>query len=546
MRTPSLIFGLTLLCACGKAQEDSSGDTGSRGPEVVADFSADVLLPPPKLDVLWVIDNSASMCQEQRGLVEHLQDFIDALPAEVAGDLRMAVTTTDVLKGQGVFSEVTATHYPMACSETRILPCVEDSQCQAQLGEPWICNPPPTTGGGVLLENKNGSLNSSCTYICETDHQCCGAFCPAGNCGECTQTCVAPGGGSDVDRNCVAQPLACEGETPGDWSAWARCHLQPGADQSFTAGLESGIKAAWMALDPEDLNAAQAGAFLRPDASLLIVFVSDEDDCSISEEYCGPNFDCEDDSDCAGYTRCEDGLCCGIIKKDYYNLCALLGEYQGAAHHQCAYDLDCRDCDADDDCDQGWACTEDGKCRPKIFGFKTISSVQEPAGTPIFSLARVADYGDRIRSLKEAPQRVLVAAVSGDALVSADNAVSMITEACLAHLDLDLCQGYQVVKDTADPLCVADPGMAGCEEVLKARQDCARQCYVASSGDLDNPQAKSSYVCIWDGGSAGWGGRYARLAALFGDEGLALNICAPDGFGPVMQQLGEFVAGAME
>jgi hypothetical protein len=32
----------------------------------------------------------------------------------------------------------------------------------------------------------------------------------------------------------------------------------------------------------------------------------------------------------------------------------------------------------------------------------------------------------------------------------------------------------------------------------------------------------------------------------FGSHGLAFNICAPDGFGPVMQQLGEFVKEVME
>ena len=46
------------------------------------------------------------------------------------------------------------------------------------------------------------------------------------------------------------------------------------------ANQEMGLKAAWYALNPEGENAAQAKAFLRPDAYLLVVIVSDEDDCS--------------------------------------------------------------------------------------------------------------------------------------------------------------------------------------------------------------------------------------------------------------------------
>ena len=103
-----------------------------------------------------------------------------------------------------------------------------------------------------------------------------------------------------------------------------------------------------------------------------------------------------------------------------------------------------------------------------------------------------------------------------------------------------------MVKGAANPSCVEAPDMAGCEPYLEARQACARECYVASVSDPTNPMAKMSYICAWDGGRASWGSRYLRLAEMFGDDGIALGICAPDGFGPVMQRLGGFVSGAME
>ncbi|MBM4371000.1 MAG: hypothetical protein FJ098_05060 [Deltaproteobacteria bacterium] len=58
--------------------------------------------------------------------------------------------------------------------------------------------------------------------------------------------------------------------------------------------------------------------------------------------------------------------------------------------------------------------------------------------------------------------------------------------------------------------------------------------------------AKKSYICAWDGGRASWGSRYLRLVEMFGPNGLALNICSPDGFEPLMLRLGTFVREAME
>ncbi len=503
--------------------------------------------PPKKLDVLWVMDNSASMCQEQIGLVRSVATFVDGLPSETVETLNMAVITTDALKGQGVFSTTVAEKFPNACAETVVHACAANSECVDAFGDGWQCNPPPSTGGSLLLYNKNGSLNSSCTYTCESAQECCDLFCPPEICGECTHQCVSPGG-SDTDKNCTPQPYPCVDVPPGDWEAWAGCHLQVGADQSFTANLESGIKAAWMALDPEGPNAEQAASFHRADAHLLIIFVSDEDDCSVDEEFCSPSYECDDDNDCPGPTECHEGLCCGIVKKDYYNICSLLGEYKGAEHHDCAYDLECQDCETDDDCEPNWTCKSDKKCRPEIFGFNTIASFQQPAGTPIFALASMADYQNRFQSLKSQPQRVMVATIAGDAVVTGNHAASLISEPCLEDVLLDRCQDYLAIKDSPETSedCPTAPTAPGCEDFYLAKQECARQCYVASKGDNQNPQAKNSYICASDHGTADWGNRYDHMAYMFGVNGLRLNFCAPDGFGALMEQLGAFVSGVME
>ncbi len=171
-----------------------------------------------------------------------------------------------------------------------------------------------------------------------------------------------------------------------------------------------------------------------------------------------------------------------------------------------------------------------------------------PPGTPLFALAGAAEYQNRFQSLKAEPLAVMVASINGDAVVSGEDAASLISEVCLADTDLDRCQDYQAtqIAPETDPACGADPTTPGCEDLLLAKQECVRQCYVASKGDNTNPQAKNSYICAGAVGTADWGGRYARMAYMFGVNGLNLNLCSPDGFGPVMQQLGEFVAGAME
>lgn len=55
-----------------------------------------------KVDVLWVVDNSGSMAEEQENLAKNFQSFID-LFTRGSIDYRIAVTTTDTFKDAGQF-----------------------------------------------------------------------------------------------------------------------------------------------------------------------------------------------------------------------------------------------------------------------------------------------------------------------------------------------------------------------------------------------------------------------------------------------------------
>jgi hypothetical protein len=59
---------------------------------------------PIKLDFLWVIDNSSSMCQEQYALAKSFANFQTQLQTYLNIDIRLAVTTTDAVEMQGSLS----------------------------------------------------------------------------------------------------------------------------------------------------------------------------------------------------------------------------------------------------------------------------------------------------------------------------------------------------------------------------------------------------------------------------------------------------------
>jgi hypothetical protein len=100
---------------------------------------------------------------------------------------------------------------------------------------------------------------------------------------------------ADTSATCTYFNRWKAGEWAGDpeWKALAQdivyervflllstCMAMVGTGQPPCGNQEQGLQAAWLALDPDGENADQAKAFLRPDALLLIVVVSTEDDCS--------------------------------------------------------------------------------------------------------------------------------------------------------------------------------------------------------------------------------------------------------------------------
>lgn len=168
-----------------------------------------------KVDILWVIDNSGSMCEEQAQIREHAELFVNEL-VDVGIDFQLAVVTTDMTdpRQSGRFqnqAQASDLQGPSCTIE------VDISQC---------------AGEGDELPPR---LLRSSDYLGED---------------------------GEVAAALLARDFGCNATvgTNGD-------------------GFEAGLEAMRSALG-EELSAGDNAGFLREDAVLAVLFVSDENDCS--------------------------------------------------------------------------------------------------------------------------------------------------------------------------------------------------------------------------------------------------------------------------
>lgn len=254
------------------------------------DACADLHYDGRKLDVLFVVDNSASMCEEQQSLANAAESLTERLAHIAPLDLRVAAVTTDVLSQRGSFYKATAETFPPPCLATVVKKCTSDAQCtqdtddrpalpEAPEGSRWFCSWEGRPESTVV--NPNGSINSRCMLTCRHTDACVTTFGSDYICKDFGLNITRPG--CMVPPPEVEEPEEDFATVPadGDLGAAIALRLRPGADPSFNANLEQPLGAAVLALDRTGPNGKQAAAFLRDDAALLVVFVTDEDDCSL-------------------------------------------------------------------------------------------------------------------------------------------------------------------------------------------------------------------------------------------------------------------------
>ncbi len=223
-------------------------------------FTVTQSAPNQRIDIIFVVDTSMSMVDNQARLREHFPELMRQLQ-QVAGGLpgiHLGVITPDLgsapidIPGCGA-------------SQEGIFQKGVDNGCANPVGQRYLVDVEP---GGcaidkVLVEGATTCPHHDCSQThCEPE-----AF-PDGNGGF-----LEPAGLMFVldDNGCPR----CRNYTGETLESVFSCMADVGVDG---CGFEQPLEALYKAL--ESTSAHNLG-FLRPDAALAVVFVTDEDDCSV-------------------------------------------------------------------------------------------------------------------------------------------------------------------------------------------------------------------------------------------------------------------------
>ncbi len=381
-----LICGVS--CTPGVTESNTPDTAASVAEPVIEHFEPMVDL---KVDLLLVIDDSGSMCQEQRALVEQFPQIVEALDARGA-DFRIAVTSTDMHKREGRGAFLTTPAAP-----------VPSLNCKDADGEPLV---PDTAGCDALQLSPILSGASTRAELQESVR--------------CMANLGTSGDGFEKGLAAMRTALSCTGPNAGHFDACC-------SEGSF---------------DPE---CSEALEFLRPDAVLAVLFLSDEDDCSdpVTEP-----------------SRSALRICRGLSDPE-----ASMEPYEDCEDPQACYEAECgalepRDCALE-------------RC---IISRSTNSHCEWRREM----LTPVEDYADFLRGLKARPEQVLVSAIVGQRAYGAEgvrrfddgpmepSCESALGKAFAGHRYLALAEAFRGV---------------GCNSGREGQATCASLC----AGDLDGP-----------------------------------------------------------
>ncbi|MBI4818480.1 MAG: VWA domain-containing protein [Deltaproteobacteria bacterium] len=178
---------------------------------------------PTPADILFVVDNSGSMADEQENLARNFEAFISQLPR--SGSYQIGIVTTDVSDA----------HLPLCAP-----------------GQTTRCDRGELGGLAVSTYSPNGRLEGS------PDVSQCEPL-------QLRHGCFRGREGSKIITSDMA---------PADQLRFFKGNVRVG---SCGSGQEEGLSAMLLALSKDRLESCNAG-FLREDANLIVVFVTDEND----------------------------------------------------------------------------------------------------------------------------------------------------------------------------------------------------------------------------------------------------------------------------
>ena len=197
-----------------------------------------VVLTVRPTDILFVIDNSGSM-EEERALVrQNVQQFLDGL-TQSATDFQVGLITTDTDCNLPTYSTLPGGS-SASCAATRqgATPCLDDltadytdcdgGRLRSASGKDRIFARPTAAGAAAWVANFSDAIAS-------------------------------------LDCNILSSPRKAQGS-------------------AYEAGLEAAVRAVSCSVGdascPDPAVATLNAGFIRPDADLVVIFITDEDDCS--------------------------------------------------------------------------------------------------------------------------------------------------------------------------------------------------------------------------------------------------------------------------
>jgi hypothetical protein len=245
---------------CGAGESGESGESGETGdPNPDPDDSLLNLTQSKAVDILFVIDNSGSMAEEQTQLTADVGAFIEVLEhPDVHADYRIGITTTDN-------------------------------------GNPW-CPPNGTTpeAGALVLSSCKTRLDDFLFNAGQIDARdlACNDICTL----DAAALEILPTV-TELDPEPKPRPwlerITGQSNLPPDTDTAAAfaCFAPQGING---CGFESQLESMYLALSRAQTIGEASYGFLRPDAILAVVILSDEADCSYNEDYASI-FDAEGD-----------------------------------------------------------------------------------------------------------------------------------------------------------------------------------------------------------------------------------------------------------
>jgi hypothetical protein len=208
-----------------------------------------------KLDFLFVIDNSSSMCEEQERLSKNFKLFSDFLFDELqdASDYRIAVVSTDLspnnpTRGQYLYQP--ADPNTRSCNDVELVLNTQD------------CEP---IGSGAPAIISSEDINALRDPNLSTDEQRASLKAELERQFRCRATLGANGSTFEKGMEAMRLALSCSGPNADKFAQCCVNYGQPDAYYNPGCVIPEGEA------EPE---------FLRPNANLVVIFVSDEDDCS--------------------------------------------------------------------------------------------------------------------------------------------------------------------------------------------------------------------------------------------------------------------------